>query len=71
MRTAFSWKTTIGGVVAILTGLGMVGKILNDFMLGEPVNFEQVALAVGTIGTGFGLLFARDNTVTSEEAGAK
>jgi hypothetical protein len=65
-----SWKTTLGGIVSILTGLGMFGKILNDFGTGEQINLEQVGVAVGAISAGAGLLFARDNQVTSEQAGA-
>lgn len=65
-----SWKTTLGGIVSILTALGMFGKILNDFGNGESVNLEQVGVAVAAISGGIGLLFARDNNVTSEEAGA-
>jgi hypothetical protein len=66
-----SWKTTITGIGMILTGLGMVGKILNDFGIGEPIKYEDVTIAVSTIVGGIGLLSARDNNVTSEEAGAK
>lgn len=66
-----STKTTIAGIVAILTGLGMLGKIIADFSAGVPVSYEQVAVAVGSIVTGLGLIAARDNDVTSEEAGAK
>lgn len=67
----FSWKTTVGGVAALLSGLGMLGKVLNDFMTGQPVNIEQVALALSAIGAGIAGISARDNTVTSEDVGAK
>jgi hypothetical protein len=66
-----SWKTTISGLGMILTGLGLLGKVLNDFGTGEQVSFEQVALAFTTITTGIGLVAARDNSASSEEAGAK
>jgi hypothetical protein len=67
----YSWKTTLAGVAGILTGLGMLGKIVNDFGIGQPVHYEDVAIAITTISGGIGLLFARDNNVTSEGAGAK
>jgi hypothetical protein len=66
-----SWKTTIMGIVAVLSGLGMFGKIISDFAAGRPVGFEEVSIAVATIGTGLGLIAARDNDVTSEDAGAE
>lgn len=71
MMYKYSWKTTLGGIVAILGGLGMVGKILNELITYGNVSFEQISLAVSAIGGGIGMLFARDNNVTSEEAGAK
>lgn len=66
-----SWKTSVGGTVAVLSGLGMLGKILNDFANGQPIQFQEIAIAISTIGGGLGLIAARDNDVTSEEAGAK
>lgn len=67
----FSWKTTLAGIAAILTGLGMFGKIVNDFGTGEPINYQDVSIAIATISGGIGLIAARDNNVTSEGAGAK
>jgi hypothetical protein len=55
-----SWKTTVAGLLA-LTG-------------GALVQFFPAHAALGgflaTLGSGAGLLFARDNKVTSEQAGA-
>ena len=66
-----SIKTTVAGIGSLLVGLGAFGKILNDFLLGEPVNFDQVSVAVAAITTGIGLIFARDNNLSSEDVGAK
>lgn len=67
----FSWRTTGAGVAALLTGLGVLGKVLNDFLLGEPISFDQVSIALTAIGTGIGLICARDNNRSSEDVGAK
>ena len=66
-----SWKTSLGGIAAGLVGLGMLGNVIKNFLTGEPVSMEQVAFAIAAIGAGFTGIFARDNDVTSEEAGAK
>lgn len=66
-----SWKTTLGGIAALLSGLGMLGKVLNDFMTGQPVSFEQLAGAVTAIGAGIAGISARDNTLSSEDVGVK
>lgn len=67
----FSWKTTAGGIGALLIGLGMLGNVVKNFLAGEPVSMEQLAIALAAISAGFAGIFARDNNVTSEEAGAK
>ena len=67
----FSWKTTVAGLIGILTGLGMIGKILAEFANGQLVTYEAVAIAFGSIAGGIGLIFARDNDRTSEDVGAK
>lgn len=60
-----SWKTTITGVIAIITAIcGAVTGIVN----GTPVDWTTVIAAVVS---GVGLIAARDNAVTSEAAGAK
>lgn len=60
-----SWKTTLAGVAALLTSLGIAIKA---FTVGD---FATVAASVSGIATGIGLLFARDNNVSSEDAGIK
>lgn len=59
-----SWKTTLAGVSAALVA---GGAVLEKVSKGEmPTMIELSALV-----TAFGLIFARDNAVTSEKAGAK
>ncbi len=59
-----SWKTTIG---AVLVALGAIGAILTgDQSIQEA--WPLVSAALGAVGIGW---FARDNNVSSEEAGAK
>ena len=67
----WSWKTSAGGIGAILIGLGMLGNVIKNFLTGEPVSMEQVVIAIAAISAGFTGIFARDNDVTSEEAGAR
>lgn len=56
-----SWKTTLGGAIAFLgTAIGQI----------YPEHSREAAL-IAAIGTAFGLVFARDNNVSSEDAGAK
>lgn len=56
-----SWKTTLCGVLAI------VGGALVQFF----PEYAKLGGFMACIGSGLGLLFARDNNVTSEQAGAK
>lgn len=67
MKTKLSWKTTLTGVGAIAAGIiRLVFAIIN-----HAVTEEAVLTFIGGLLTGLGLLFARDNNVTSEEAGLK
>lgn len=64
---AKSWKTTAAG---FLSGLGILchqAVALLDDNAATVVSFEAVMLALGLMGVG---MFARDNNVTSEQAGA-
>jgi hypothetical protein len=55
-----SWKTTLGGGLAFLgTAIGQI----------YPEHSKEGAL-LAAVGTAFGLIFARDNNVSSESAGA-
>ena len=64
-----SWKTTACGILGILAAaITMVAIPLLDADPATNANFSGF-LAVAT--PAIGLLFARDNNVTSEQAGAK
>lgn len=56
-----SWKTTLCGLLAL------VGGALVQFF----PEYAKLGGFLAFIGSGAGLLFARDNNVTSEQAGAK
>lgn len=56
-----SWKTTLGGALVMLGAA--IGQIY-------PEHAREGAL-LAALGTAFGLVFARDNNVTSEQANAK
>ncbi len=63
-----SWKTTLAGIVAGLAMLfGEANKALDDDPNTNP-SFEIIVLGLATMGIG---VAARDNNVTSEQAGAK
>jgi len=63
-----SWRTTTLGiltiVIAVCTGL----KALID---GDPTTNVDIPVLATAITSGFGLIKARDDKVTSETAGAK
>lgn len=61
MKTKFSWKTSAAGFIAI------AGTAISQFKPEWAGLFSQIV----AIATGIGLLSARDNNVTSEQAGAK
>jgi hypothetical protein len=63
-----SWKTTVTGVAAILTAVGAALTALFD---NDPATNIDIAVTVAAVMSGIGLIFARDNNVTSEDAGAK
>lgn len=60
-----SWKTTAGGLSMILSALS---HILTDW--NTTGTFSISAESTGLIIGGIGLIFARDNNVSSEQAGA-
>jgi len=61
-----SWKTTTSGVLTLLVAIGGAG--LYFLKTGQLPPLEPL---IAQIILGLGQLFARDNNVTSEEAGAK
>ena len=60
-----SWKTTSTGITAIAGALVMLWFKRHELTEGVVMS------AITAIVTGLGLVGARDNNVTSEEAGAK
>jgi hypothetical protein len=55
-----SWKTTLGGALVMLGA--SIGQIYPQY--------AKEGAMLAAIGTAFGLVFARDNNVSSEQAGA-
>jgi hypothetical protein len=66
-----SYRTTLGGVGAILCGLGALGKCLKDFLDSGTLNIDEIGLALGLVSAGWVGLTARDNKVSSEDVKAK
>lgn len=60
-----SWKTTVTGVLAIVTAVIAVATAL---LAGHAPDYPT---AISSVMAGIGLISARDNNVTSEQAGAK
>lgn len=63
-----SWKTTVSGICAILAAVATAVSATFDNDPSTVANWTEVA-AVASVG--FGLLFARDNNVSSEQVGIK
>ncbi len=63
-----SWKTSMAGIVAIVTA---VLNAINLLMDGHPTTNPDWTATISAVMAGLGLLFARDNNVSSEAAGAK
>lgn len=59
-----SWKTSLGGIAAILSGLAGAVTLYQQGNVSEAI-----ATGVAAVGTGFGLISARDNKVSSEAIG--
>lgn len=63
-----SHRTTTTGILAILAALIAVAQSLTD---GNAATNPDWAATAAAVMAGIGLLAARDNKVTSEQAGAK
>jgi hypothetical protein len=63
-----SWKTTVAGIAAIVASVA--AAIVAEFD-GDPATTAEWGVVITAFIAGIGLLFARDNAVSSEEAGAK
>jgi len=63
-----SWRTTLAGVAA--AGVALLA-VVQAYFDNDPATIPNWEVAIGAILAGIGLIFARDNTVTSEQAGAK
>lgn len=63
-----SWKTTLFGAGGVVT---IIGSVLNALFDGDPATQVDWVTVCAGLAPAIGLLFARDNNVTSEQAGAK
>lgn len=63
-----SWRTTALGVITILSAVLGACKASID---GDPTTNVDFQILVAAITAGWGLIVARDNQVSSENAGAK
>jgi hypothetical protein len=63
-----SWQTTVAGVTAILAIVVGVVKVLTD---GDPATNPDWNAVVAGLSAGVVGLCARDNKVSSEQAGVK
>jgi peptidoglycan/LPS O-acetylase OafA/YrhL len=63
-----SWKTSAAGIAAIVVAIASCVQAAFD---GDPATTPNYEVAIAAIITGLGLIFARDNGVSSESAGAK
>jgi len=62
-----SWKTTSAGIIIVGTVMIHISFAIWNKTLTEQMLLAELPVLVG----GLGLFFARDNAVSSEQAGAK
>lgn len=63
-----SWRTTTAGIAAIVVAIGTAVGALFD---ADPLTVPDWGAVAAAVMAGIGLLAARDNKVSSEQAGAK
>ena len=63
-----SWRTTTAGIAAIVAAIATAVTALFD---SDPLTNPEWGAVVAAIMAGIGLMAARDNRVSSEQAGAK
>ena len=63
-----SWRTTTAGIAAIVVAIGTAVGALFD---ADPLTLPDWGAVGAAVMAGIGLLAARDNKVSSEQAGAK
>ncbi|MCA1567254.1 MAG: hypothetical protein LC803_16700 [Acidobacteria bacterium] len=64
-----SWRTSVIGAVLIVGAVASLG--ISAVVNKRAPSVEELTMAAGTIATGVGLIQARDNNKSSEDAGAK
>ena len=62
-----SWRTTLFGAGGLLV---IVASALSALFDGDPATMPQWGIVVGALSAAIGAFFARDNSVSSESAGA-
>jgi hypothetical protein len=63
-----SWRTTTAGIAAIVVAIGTAVGALFD---ADPLTLPDWGAVAAAVMAGLGLLAARDNKISSEQAGAK
>jgi hypothetical protein len=63
-----SWRTTTAGIAAIVVAIGTAVGALFD---ADPLTLPDWGAVAAAVMAGVGLLAARDNKVSSEQAGAR
>lgn len=58
--TSASWKTTSVGIATVLISAGTLVKMLTT----GAYDGNTLTLAITSLGTGFGMIFAKDKNVT-------